>query len=1078
MKAINAAYSFMQGGGEMGRLTREKDWTKTAIGDPGNWPQSLRTTLGIVLNSKFPMFLWWGPELTCFYNDAYRPSLGQNGKHPTILGACAQDAWPEIWDIIKPLIDQVLAAGEATWSEDQLIPIFRNGHIEDVYWTFSYSPVKDESSHIAGILVTCTETTDKINTAREKEESELRFRTMADNIPNLAWMANADGYIYWYNKRWYEYSGSTPEEMEGWGWQSLHDPRVLPSVMSKWQNSIASGAPFEMVFPLRGADGKFRQFLTRVIPVRNDSDEIYGWFGSNTDITQQVAAEEAAMESKKQLEFAIEAARLGTWEYFPLTDKFSSNERLNEWFGLPGAEKTDFNHALDAIHDDDRARVSQAIQNALDFSSGGHYDIEYTIVHPLTNKETNVRAKGQARFTDKKIANLFNGTLEDITEQTIARKKIEQTLSELEIFKFVIENVTDFIGICDMDFKPFYVNKEGLQAVGLGSLQELQDTAVKDFFFPEDINFILDVFYAGVLKNGQNECEIRFRHFKTGEAIWMIYNVVLVKDGNENPIGYATISKNITGQKDIEIELRQANDIIKTSENRFREMVEQAPVAICVLRGENYLVEVANPMLLEVWGKTSKQVMNKPLLEAIPEISGQGLDAVLSQVYKTGYPYLDEEFPFTIIRDGKVQLHYLNFVYDPLYNSKGRIDGVIAVGTDVTDQVIARQKIQENAERLRTVLESLPQMAWTTLPNGDADYFSRNWYEYTGQQYEEALGSGWTKALHPSYNSITINTWQKALKESSSFELETKIKKASDGKYRWVLVNGTPIKNEQGEILLWVGTVTDIDERKSFSQELENMVQLRTMELENKNNELISMNKELESFAYISSHDLQEPLRKIQTFASILIKQELPNLSKSGLELFNRMQNAAERMQVLINDLLAYSRTASAERLYQGTDLNTIVDEVKDDLKEDINQRHAIIETINLEEIDIIPFQFRQLLLNLVSNALKFAAPGRTPYIIIKSEQGKGAIWNIPKLDENETYFHISVSDNGIGFETAYSEKIFELFKRLHGRTEYKGTGIGLAIVKKIVENHNGFITAKGEINAGATFDIYLPAKA
>src|ERR1700731_596729 len=140
-------YRFMAGGGAMGALIRANDWGNTVIGDPESWPQSLKATLGILLNSKFPMFLWWGPELICFYNDAYRPSLGQNGKHSSILGMPARAAWPEIWDIIKPLIDQVLAGGKATWSEDQLIPIYRNGNIEDVYWTFSYSPVFDESGN-------------------------------------------------------------------------------------------------------------------------------------------------------------------------------------------------------------------------------------------------------------------------------------------------------------------------------------------------------------------------------------------------------------------------------------------------------------------------------------------------------------------------------------------------------------------------------------------------------------------------------------------------------------------------------------------------------------------------------------------------------------------------------------------------------------------------------------------------------------------------------------------------------------------------------------------------------------------
>lgn len=178
--SIPGKYHFLSGGGEMGSLMRSKDWSVSLIGTPDTWPQSLRTTVSIILNSKFPMFLFWGPELICFYNDAYRPSLGNNGKHPGILGSRGEDYWQEIWHIIKPLIDQVLAGGEATWSEDQLIPIYRNGKIEDVYWTFSYSPVNDESGKPAGVFVTCNETTEKVNNLNKLEENKEKFNIVID----------------------------------------------------------------------------------------------------------------------------------------------------------------------------------------------------------------------------------------------------------------------------------------------------------------------------------------------------------------------------------------------------------------------------------------------------------------------------------------------------------------------------------------------------------------------------------------------------------------------------------------------------------------------------------------------------------------------------------------------------------------------------------------------------------------------------------------------------------------------------------------------------------------------------------
>ena len=165
---------FLRGGGEMGERTNAFDWSHSPVGSIEEWPQSLRTTLGIVLNSKFPMILFWGPEQICFYNDAFRPSLGKDAKHPKILGMPSKDAWPETWAFTGKMIQNILLGGEATWHENQLVPIYRNGAIENVYWTFSYSPVYDDGESPAGVLVTCVETTRQVqndeilrNTAEE-----------------------------------------------------------------------------------------------------------------------------------------------------------------------------------------------------------------------------------------------------------------------------------------------------------------------------------------------------------------------------------------------------------------------------------------------------------------------------------------------------------------------------------------------------------------------------------------------------------------------------------------------------------------------------------------------------------------------------------------------------------------------------------------------------------------------------------------------------------------------------------------------------------------------------------------------
>ncbi len=275
----------------------------------------------------------------------------------------------------------------------------------------------------------------------------------------------------------------------------------------------------------------------------------------------------------------------------------------------------------------------------------------------------------------------------------------------------------------------------------------------------------------------------------------------------------------------------------------------------------------------------------------------------------------------------------------------------------------------------------------------------------------------------------------------------------------------------------------EISERKEEKLRLEKAVDERTQELkeaneslEDRNTALQNMNKELEAFNFVSSHDLQEPLRKIQTFASLILEKENQNLSDSGKIFFRLMQKSAERMQQLIHDLITFSRIRAAERIFEDINLSTIIEEVKSELKESITQKRAIIEVNEICEVKAIPFQFRQLMHNLIGNALKFSHPDVPPHITITSKNIKYNKLNIVNLTPQKEYCHITITDNGIGFEKEFSKKIFEVFQRLNDKDKYPGTGIGLAIVKKIVENHNGIITAASELNKGAKFDIYIPA--
>ena len=806
----------------MGALIRAKDWSNHSLGPVEDWPQSLHTTLSIIINCRFPMFLWWGTDLICFYNDAYRPSLGQNGKHPAILGMKAEDAWPEIWEIIKPLIDQVLAGGEATWMEDQLIPIYRNNKIEDVFWTFSYSPVQDETGGIAGVLVTCTETTEKVKTLKSLQdsnsqlardiserkktedaliESEHRFRNVANSAPVLIWMSGTDMLCNFCNTAWLKFTGRTMEQEYGNGWTAGIHPEDFKRCLKVHSTSFNERVEFYIEYRLKRHDGEYRWVSDNGVPRFTAEGVFEGYIGACMDVHEMIIHQIKLKEDDERLNIIIDASELGTWEFNLLTKEIKYSDRYLEILGHSKKASPTHANLLAQLHPDDIPKRSAAYKEA---------------------------------------------------------------------------------------------------------------------------------YQKGVL-------------FYDSRIIW---------------------------------------------EDRSVHWIE--------IRGKVF--------------------------------------------------YDGDRLP-------------------------SRIVGTVR---DITEEKNYSRQLREREEKFRLLADSMPQHIWTADPEGNLNYFNRSVFEYSGVSFEKMYEEGLLQVVHPDDKDANQKAWQYAIETGEDFVCEHRFRR-HDGVYHWQLSRAIPQKDAAGKIQMWVGTSTDIQDQKNFTNVLEKQVLERTRELAQKYKELESMNAELQSFAYVSSHDLQEPLRKIQTFAERILEKDQQNLSATGKDYFRRMQNAAERMQTLIEDLLSYSRTNTTDRVFENTDLNIIVEQVKNELKEDIDQKEAVIETGQLCECKIIPFQIRQLVHNLVGNALKFSKPDVPPYIKITANITMGNQLNNELLAPEKSYCHIRISDNGIGFDPQYKERIFEVFQRLHGRNEFKGTGIGLSIVKKIVENHQGLIDATGETDKGATFDIYLP---
>ena len=533
-------------------------------------------------------------------------------------------------------------------------------------------------------------------------------------------------------------------------------------------------------------------------------------------------------------------------------------------------------------------------------------------------------------------------------------------------------------------------------------------------------------------------------------------------------------------------ERKKAQAKVEESEHRYHNMIYSSPFMIGIFKGEDMIIEIANDAVLKSWGK-NKDVIGKSIYTVLPEIVGQGFDKLFLNVYKTGIAYCSYETPVTLFRHGKEELIYYSFVYQAQRNVNGEIEGVAVIANEVTPQALLNKKIKESEENFRQLTELVPEKISKADAEGNVFFYNHNWTTYTGLSNEQLKGSGWTKFMHPDEIGEITKRWQSSIKTGKDFEMEMRFINKK-GEYEWHLSRATAIKDAKGEVIMWIGAATEIQEQVQQRELLEKAVELRTIELQSANKallfesaekekravELIKKNKELGAFAHVSSHDLQEPLRKIQIFADRILESE--KLSENGKKYFGLMNNAAKRMRTLIEDLLSFSSLNTSERKFEIIDLNNIMDSVKDELKEIIDEKYGTIEVDETCEINAIAFQMRQLMQNLIGNALKYSKPNVPPYIIIKSSIIKGNKAHNKNLSSKKKYCHISVADNGIGFEEEFNEKIFEVFQKLHGKEEYAGTGIGLSIVKKIVENHNGVITVASKLNIGTTFHIYLPA--
>jgi PAS domain S-box-containing protein len=1083
------------GGGEMGALMRSTDWSKTKLGPVEQWPTSLRTMLGVVLGSRFPMLLWWGPDLLHLYNDGYRPML--TDKHPASLGAPGAQVWAEIWDVVGPLAKGVQQGGPATWTEDLQLFITSGGLAEERYFTFSYSPVPGDDGRVGGVLGTVQETTAKVLSERQirmlhelstraadaKSEDEayrMAVEVLSANELDLPFVL-----LYVLNEKaddaqlvgasgWKDYDGHAKPahvpiagDVSAGQWplaeviRTAHEVvvdnlsgRFGPLPVGRW-----NGRPERaIILPLSrvGQSTPYAFLVAGISPHRALDDRYQRFFRDTADQVMTVTANARAYEAeKKRAEALAEIDRAKTAFFSNVSHEFRTPLTLilgptEDALGSPG--KSLSGEPLQMVRRN-TLRLMKLVNTLLDFSR-----MEAGRIH--------------ASYEPSDLAALTT----DLTGAF--RSAIDRAGLALEVD-------------CETLPEPIYVDHDMWEKIVLNLLSNA-------------LKFTFEGAIGVTLRWRGDHAELAVRDTGTGIPEAELPHVF---ERFHRVHGAAARSHEGSG-----IGLALAHDLVRLHGGTIRvvsRLGQGTTFTVSIPRGSDHLpkervvaerssagsAKGAAPFVEDAlrWSvgptaggaedavpqgrsavRSDARVLvaddNADLREYIVQLLGphfeietavDGLAAleaarlrrptlVLSDVMM---PRLDGFGLLRALRADPSLRDVPIILLSARAGEESTIEGLDAGADDylvkpfAARELVARVRTHVALARQRDVLERFFTLSLDLMCIANVDgYFKRlsPAFGVLGYSQDELLSRPFLELIHPDDVPATMVEVERLAQGAQTIHFENRYR-CKDGSHRWL--SWTAVPDRGGMIFAIARDVTDAKRDRATLARAKEAAE--------------TANQELEAFSYSVAHDLRAPLRSIDGFSQALLEDYGETLDANGKRYLAFVRGSAQHMAELIDDLLALSRVTRSDLHRERVDLSALAQDALRRLRRSQPERQAEVAIQDGLKVEGDPRLLAVAIDNLLGNAWKFTGKRADARIEV------GALSN----DTQPIYF---VRDNGAGFDMAFAHKLFGVFQRLHSAAEFDGTGIGLATVQRVIKRHQGRVWAQAEIDRGATFFFTL----